>query len=161
MTTREMRSESYDDVPLSALLRSAGSTYSRSVERALVKVGCDDLPLSGSYLITAMHWSGASLEAVIRWMGVTKQAVGQTVDLLVVRGYLERSHDPADRRRVTLTLTPRGAGAAKAARSAIERVDRELQRRVGAVKVAHARGTLVTLMQIGAGGPVAQALDSP
>jgi DNA-binding MarR family transcriptional regulator len=151
MTDRETGSETYDDVPLSALLRSAMGAYSRAVERSLTADGCDDLPSSGSYLITAMHWSGASLEAVIRWMGVTKQAVGQSVDLLVVRGYLERSPSPSDRRRVTLTLTRRGRLAAKAARSAIERVDHELLRRLGAAKVSHTRETLATLLRIDAG----------
>jgi len=148
MTRSTSDAESYDDVPLSALLQAARSTYSRAVDAALSKIGCDDLPSTGSYIISAMHWSGASLEAVIRWMGVTKQAVGQAVDTLVVRGYLERSHDPSDRRRVNLTLTERGRAAGKAARTAIERVDRALEDRLGARKVTDARATLVTLLEM-------------
>lgn len=135
-------------MPLSALLQAARTSYSHAIEAAQVRIGCDDLPATGSYIISAMHWSGASLEAVIRWMGVTKQAVSQAVDTLVVRGYLERSHDPSDRRRVNLSLTERGKEAAKAARLAIERIDRELQHRVGARRVADARATLVTLLEM-------------
>jgi DNA-binding MarR family transcriptional regulator len=138
----------YDDVPLSALLRAARNTYSRAVEVAHSKSGCDDLPANGAYLISAMHWSGASLESVIRWMGVTKQAVGQTVDTLVLRGYLERSQEPLDRRRVNLTLTERGREAGRVARSAIEQVDRKLRDRVGARKVADARATLTALIEL-------------
>jgi DNA-binding MarR family transcriptional regulator len=148
MTRHPTNTESYDDVPLSALLQSARSTYSHAVQAAQSQIGCDDLPATGAYIISAMHWSGASLESVIRWMGVTKQAVGQAVDTLVVRGYLERSHDVSDRRRVNLTLTERGREAGKAARSAIERIDRELRGRVGAGAVAHARATLVTLLEM-------------
>jgi DNA-binding MarR family transcriptional regulator len=148
MTLRPTNMESYHDVPLSALLQSARSTYSHAVQAAQSQIGCDDLPATGGHIISAMHWSGASLESVIRWMGVTKQAVSQAIDTLVVRGYLERSHDPSDRRKVNLTLTERGRDAGKAARSAIERIDRELQGRVGAGKVAHARATLVTLLEM-------------
>ena len=148
MTRLPSNTKSYDDVPLSALLRAARTTYSHAVDAAQGRIGCDDLPATGGYIISAMHWSGASLEAVIRWMSVTKQAVSQAVDTLVVRGYLERSHDSTDRRKVNLTLTERGREAAKAARSAIERIDRELQKRVGARQVADARATLVTLLEI-------------
>jgi len=148
MTRHPTATENYDDVPLSALLQTARSTYSHAVRAAQSQIGCDDLPATGVYIISAMHWSGASLESVVRWMGVTKQAVSQAVDTLVVRGYLERSHDSSDRRRVNLTLTERGRDAGKAARSAIERIDRELQARVGARTLAHARATLVTLLEM-------------
>jgi DNA-binding MarR family transcriptional regulator len=148
MTQLPSSPENYDDVPLSALLQAARITYSHAIDKAHARVGCDDLPTTGGYILSAMHWSGASLEAVIRWMGVTKQAVSQAVDTLVVRGYLERSHDPSDRRRLNLSLTERGKEAAKAARSAIEQVDRELQNRVGTRKVADARATLVTLLEM-------------
>ena len=148
MTRSPATPESYDDVPLSALMQAARDTYSHAVEAAQSRIGCDDLPAGGRFIISAMHWSGASLEAVIRWMGVTKQAVSQAVDALVVRGYLERSRDPTDRRRVHLVLTPRGRAAGKAARHANERVDRELRARVGARKVADTRATLVALLEM-------------
>ena len=141
--------ESYDDVPLSALIRSAQTAYVAAIERAQAAIGCDDLPSSGSYILSAMNWADASLESVLRWMGVSKQAVSQSVDLLVVRGYLKREEDPHDRRRVTLVLTPRGRAAARAAKSGNESVDRELRARVGATSVAHARAAMVALMTIG------------
>jgi len=142
------KTEPFDDVPLSALLQAARATYSHAVRDAQIRVGCGDLPGTGRYIVSAMHWSGASLESVIRWMGVSKQAVGQAVDLLVVRGYLERSRDTLDRRRVNLTLTARGQKAGKAARSAIEGVDRALQDCVGPRHIAHARATLVALLEM-------------
>jgi len=148
MTRHAPTPESYDDVPLSALLQAGRNAYSHAVDTAMSRIGCNDLPATGGYIVSAMHWSGASLEAVIRWMGVTKQAVSQAVDMLVVRGYLERSHDRSDRRKVNLTLTPRGRDAGKAARSAIERVDRELRARVGTRKVASTRATLLTLLEM-------------
>lgn len=149
MKAATTRSENYDDVPLSALLRAALTTYAGAIDRAQAAIGCDDLPRTGNFIISAMNWSDASLEAVIRWMGVSKQAVGQAVDTLVVRGYLKRSHDTKDRRRVNLCLTERGRAAGAAARAAIERVDQELRKRVGSPRVAEARATLAGLIELG------------
>jgi len=148
MAARRAHIENYDDVPLSALLQAARRTYANAARKAQSRAGCTDLPATGEFIINTMHWSDASLEAVVRGMGVTKQAVSQAGDTLVLRGYLERSHDPRDRRRVRLTLTDRGRTAGRAARSAIERVDRELRARVGERDIADTRATLVTLLEM-------------
>jgi DNA-binding MarR family transcriptional regulator len=135
-------------VPLSALLYATRGTYTEAVRQAQAKVGCDDVPASGEVILSAMGWSEASLESVIRRMGVTKQTAGQAVDMLVERGYLERSHDSSDRRRVNLSLTDRGREAGRAARTAIEQVDDDLLARVGAASIAHTRATLIALQEI-------------
>jgi DNA-binding MarR family transcriptional regulator len=149
MTRRGSTGESYDDVPMSALLVAARRPYERAVRRGLRRMGMDDLPPTGSFLLTAMLWSDASLEAVIRWMAVSKQSVGQTVDGLVRRGYLRRTRDRVDRRRVNLSLTERGRKAGTAARSAIELVDRQLRDRVGVRELAASRTTLAALVDLG------------
>ena len=141
--------DSYEDVPLSALVRAARRTYGQAVRRAQEEIGCDDLPRAGGFILTTMSWSDASVEAVVRWMGVSKQAVSQVLDRLVVRGYLERKQDLRDRRRVRLVLTERGRAAAAAARGAIERVDRQLLTRVGRARVNQTRETLVALIELG------------
>ncbi len=148
MTTPAPRRDDYRDVPLSALLYVTRGTYTAAVRRAQAKVGCEDVPASGEAILNAMEWSGASLEAVVRFLGVTKQAVSQTVETLVERGYLERSRDTVDRRRLKLRLTARGHAAGKAGRRGIEEVDRDLIGRVGALRVAHARETLIALLEI-------------
>jgi DNA-binding MarR family transcriptional regulator len=158
MKAQSRTKENYDQVPMPALLYATRGTYTEAVRQAQAKVGFGDVPASGEFILSAMEWSGASLESVVRWMGVTKQAVSQAVEMLVDRGYLERSHDPSDRRRVNLSLTERGHGAGRAARTAIEQVDRELRARVGPEGIAHTRRTLVALREIklktrGRGGP--------
>jgi DNA-binding MarR family transcriptional regulator len=132
-----------------ALLRSARATYARAIRRDLDDAGCGDVPRNGAYVLGAIERFGAPLSEIIRWMGVSKQAAGQVVDALVVRGYLERSADPEDRRRMNLTLTDRGHLAAAAARGAVEKVDRRLSARVGDEHVAHTRQTLAALIEIG------------
>jgi DNA-binding MarR family transcriptional regulator len=138
----------FDDVPLPALLYATRGTYTEAVRRAQAKIGCGDLPGWGATILSAMEWGGSSLASVVRWLGVSKQAVSQIVETLVVRGYLERARDPADRRRVKLTLTARGHAAGRAARSAIEQVDRELLEHVGPRGIAGARATLIALLEI-------------
>src|SRR5580700_9867958 len=60
-----------------------------------------------------------------------------------------RSPDPADRRRLTVSLTERGALAAQATRSAVERVDAALANRVGAEDIRRTRATLAALIDLG------------
>jgi DNA-binding MarR family transcriptional regulator len=143
--------ESFDEPSLPALLRAARRTYGSAVRAALAAAGCDDLPRNGSYVIAAIARTGAPLGQIIDWLGVSKQAAGQLVDTLVTRGYLDRSVDPEDRRRLTITLTERGHAAAAIVRSAVERVDAELVARVGSEHVVHARATLAALIEVGHG----------
>ena len=148
MSPRTPTVDTFEDVPLSALLRAAQRTYAGAVGRAQTELGFDDLPPTGDYIISAMNWSGASLEAVIAWMGVSKQAVSQAVETLVVRGYLLRTPDRNDRRRVNLSLTPRGRQAAVAARAAILGVDKELRARLGSAPVRQTRAALSELIRM-------------
>lgn len=137
------------DVALPALLRAARRTYGLAVGDALAKVGFDDMPRNGSYVIGAIARTGAPLGQIIRQLGVSKQAAGQLVDTLVARGYLDRSVDPEDRRRLMISLTERGAAAAAVLSSVVERVDIELEEGVGPEYVAHTRVTLASLIEVG------------
>ena len=61
---------------------------------------------------------------------MSKQAASQLLDTLVTRGYVRRSLDPVDRRRMIVTLTLRGAEAAVAQAAGVERVDAGLAQHV-------------------------------
>ena len=145
--------EWFDEVSFPALLRTARRTYGSAVRAALAEAGCDDMPRNGSYVVGAIDRTGAPLSQIITELGVSKQAAGQLVDTLVARGYLERSPDPDDRRRLTITLTERGHAAAATVRAAVEQVDAALLDAVGAEYVAHTRATLGALIQAGAHHP--------
>jgi DNA-binding MarR family transcriptional regulator len=140
----------YETVALPALLRAARRTYGAALRAAQAEAGFGDIPRNGSYLLGAISRTGSPLGAVIREMGMTKQAAGQLVDTLVVRGYLDRSTDLEDRRRMTVALTERGRLAASAGAAVAARVEAELVARVGADHVAHTRATLAALVGIGA-----------
>jgi DNA-binding MarR family transcriptional regulator len=137
---------SADDVPLPALLRAALLAYGSAIRQAMAAAGFDDVPRNGIYVIGAISRTAAPLGTIIEWLGVSKQAGGQLVDTLVARGYLDRSIDPEDRRRLKVALTERGRALAAVSRATVERVDAALRRSVGAEYVAHTRATLTALI---------------
>jgi len=148
MDDAEPREHWYDDVAFPALLRAARTAYGDAIRAALDEIGCADVPRNGAFVLGGLARNRAPMGEVVRGLGVSKQAGSQVVDTLVVRGYLERTPDPDDRRRMTVALTERGRVAATASRSAVERVDTALAARVGAEAVASARaalGALITL----------------
>jgi DNA-binding MarR family transcriptional regulator len=133
-----------------ALLRAARHAYGSAIRDALAEAGCDDVPRNGIFVLGAIARTGAPLSDIIEQLGLSKQAAGQLVDTLVIRGYLDRSIDPEDRRRLRVALTERGEAAATVIRAAVQRTDSALAARVGAEYVAHTRATLASLIAGGA-----------
>ncbi|MGE5675835.1 MAG: MarR family winged helix-turn-helix transcriptional regulator [Mycobacterium leprae] len=60
---------------------------------------------------------GASLTDVADHLGITRAAGSTLIDRLVQGGWVNRVPDPAERRRVILTLTAEGAGLLQQART--------------------------------------------
>lgn len=141
--------DALDEIVIPALLRHARSTYGTAMRRALDEAGYDDIPANGLYVIGALAMTEMQLAEIIRDLRVTKQAAGQLVDALVLRGYLTRDVDPGDRRRLTVALTERGRAAAATQAGAREAIDAELLARVGAEKIRHCREVLAALFDIG------------
>jgi DNA-binding MarR family transcriptional regulator len=142
----------YDRIAIPALLRHARNTYGEAMRRALNKAGYDDIPGNGLYVIGGLALGGVGdvpLGQLIRELKISKQAAGQLVDALVLRGYLERTMDPNDRRKLTVGLTERGRAAAAVQTSAREAIDAELLAVVGSEAVALTRRSLAVLIDIG------------
>ena len=137
----------YDNWSTPALLRRARDVYRSAIRTSLVEAGYDDMPRDGAYVVGGVARSGAPLGELIKQMGVSKQAGGQLVDTLVARGYLDRSVDAEDRRRLTITLTERGQSAAAVVRSTVDQVDAQLVERVGAESFANTLATLASLIE--------------
>jgi DNA-binding MarR family transcriptional regulator len=137
-----------DEIVMPALLRHARATYGIAMRRALNEAGFDDVPKNGLYVIggLAMGAGGVPLGQLVRELGVSKQAAGQLVDTLVLRGYLARTVDGEDRRKLTVTLTERGRAAATTQAAVREKIDAELIARVGQENVKRTRRTLAALI---------------
>lgn len=144
---------SIDDIPMSALLRAARPAYGGAIRAALREAGFEDVPKNGAYVIGAISRAGAPLADIIRGLGTSKQAAGQLIDTLVLRGYVERREDKEDRRKLTMALTTTGEEAAAVIRKAANGVDAKLRKRAGEKAVAEARKVLFQLIAIANEGP--------
>lgn len=137
-----------DEIAIPALLRAARGAYGHAIQARLVSAGFDDLPRNGPFVLGGMANRGGNAGDLVRQLGVSKQAAGQLIDVLVLRGYLEREPNPEDRRRMTIVVTERGRAAATAVRAGIEEVDGELASRLTATELAAFRSGLVELCAI-------------
>jgi DNA-binding MarR family transcriptional regulator len=138
----------HDDIAIPALLRAARGAYGHRIRGRLAAAGFDDLPRNGPFVLGGMANRGGAAGDLIRQLGVSKQAASQLVDVLVLRGYLDRQVDPDDRRRMTIALTERGRAAAAAVRAGVEEVDDELALRLSAAQLAGLRAGLEALCAI-------------
>jgi DNA-binding MarR family transcriptional regulator len=142
---------SADTVSMPALLRHAREAYSASMRSALDAAGYDDIPKNGLYVIGGLARAAGAhpLSQLIEELRLSKQAAGQLVDILVMRGYLKRDVDHEDRRRLKIGLTERGRAAAQVLHAAGVTVDEELISRVGPKDIEIARRILFALVDIG------------
>lgn len=152
----------YETVVIPALLRHARTTYGLAMHRALAEAGYDDIPKNGMYVIggMALGSNAIPLGQLIKELRVSKQAAGQLVDTLVLRGYLKRAEDPEDRRKSNVTLTERGRAAASVQAAAREKIDVQLIERVGADNVQRTRRTLAALIDMGHESPEAESEEN-
>lgn len=137
-----------EDVPIPALLRAARGAYGDAVREALAAAGFDDLPRNGPFVLGGIANRGVTAGDIVRELRVSKQATAQLLDTLVLRGYLERSPDPDDRRRLTLEPTARGRAAAAEVRAAVESVDAELAGMLSAAQLGGLRAGLLALVEV-------------
>jgi len=63
--------------------------------------------------------TGAGLSATAEFLGLTLPSTSKLVDHMVRSGYLARDDNAADRRRMTLRLTPRGDALLKGAQASV------------------------------------------
>ena len=138
-----------EDVVMPALLGRARQTYGEAIRAALFKAGFDDMPKRGSFVVGSLARNGEAQQAFAEGMGISKQAASQLVDALATRGYVVRKPDPDDRRKMIVSLTPRGTEAAAVSRKAIAKVDAAVMRRITEEDRAGAFRVLGALMDVG------------
>jgi DNA-binding MarR family transcriptional regulator len=141
----------FEEIVIPALLRHARTTYGLAMRKALDDAGYDDIPKNGLYIIGGMALGAKTipLSVLIKELGISKQGAGQLVDTLVLRGYLERTEDAGDRRKLNIVLTKRGRAAAAIQAAAREKIDAELLARVGNENILRTRKTLASLIDMG------------
>ena len=135
------------------LMRAARGAYAQSIRAHLHAIGVDDLPRNGAFILAGIDPTGGPRQDLPTGLGVSKQAVSQLIDVLVSRGYLTRSPDPGDRRRISLELTGRGQRSSTRCCRGVEDVDQRLLEQVSAEQVEAMRVVLATLAEIKVSGP--------
>ncbi|HEY1688936.1 MAG TPA: MarR family transcriptional regulator [Solirubrobacteraceae bacterium] len=136
-----------DERATPTLMRAARGVYAQAIRVQLQAIGIDDMPRNGAFVVTRLHFDGPTQEMFAE-LGVSKQAFSQLIDTLVLRGHIERSPDPEDRRRVVLTLTARGKEAAEAVMRAVDAVDEQLGERISPEQIETMREGLIALAEI-------------
>ena len=91
----------------------------RSIRAEMRSHRAPDVSVSQFRTLLFVGWHrGVSLSAVAEHIGLTLPSMSKMIDGLVARRLVKREEDPADRRRVTLSLTPQGKAMGEAARAA-------------------------------------------
>ena len=147
MTDRESGSR-YDTLSIPGLLRRARKAYGNLITQEFAEAGFDDMPRHGAYVLARVYGDSSASADFARDLSISKQAVSQLIDTMVMRGYLARTPDTEDRRRMVLALTPRGEEAATAGWRAASEADAELASRLSPEGVAALRAGLITLCQM-------------
>ena len=141
----------WEELALPVLLGEGRMTYGRAIRTGYAEAGFDDIPKLGPRLLGGILRNGGTVGSasnVGRDFGISKQAASKLIDILVIRGYVSRGVDPDDRRKLTLELTDRGRAAAEVGWEATDRVDRELEAKVGADAIRQVRATVGALVEL-------------
>ena len=139
--------------PSSALLRTAYNVLAARIFASVVSgTNFDDLrPSHGNVMEQLELEDGLRLTDLATRAGITPQSMGELVDDLEVKGYVERLPDPADRRAKRIYLTDRGRKNARIAKRATADVENYLAELLGQQRYHLLRGTLEDIIAAEAG----------
>ncbi len=120
-------------LPSSALLRTAYNALAARIFASVVSgTDFDDLrPSHGNAMEQLEIEDGLRLTDLAARAGITVQSMGELVDDLEVKGYVERRPDPGDRRAKRIYLTNRGLKNARVAKRVTAEVEDYLAELLG------------------------------
>ncbi len=130
------------ELPLPGLLEIAAEAMFEDFRRELVAAGYGDIRPTHGCVFRFVRDDGMRLTELATAAGLTKQSLGEIVDDLADRGYVERLPDPADRRAKLIHLTARGKDAQAAGLQLFAKVEAGWAERYGAKRIAQLRALL-------------------
>jgi DNA-binding MarR family transcriptional regulator len=135
--------------PTSALLRTAYNALAAGIYRSVVDAGGKDLrPAHGNVLEMLAIEDGLRLTDIAGRAGMATQSMGELVDDLVRKGYIERREDAADRRAKRIHLTVKGRAHADASWVAVDRTEQHLRAVLGVDGYDRLRADLATVAEV-------------
>jgi DNA-binding MarR family transcriptional regulator len=129
------------EVNTTYLLGRAHKVLNERIREGVVAAG-HPIRAAHSAVFVNIDRDGSRLTRLAERAAMTPQAMGELVDDLVARGYLERVPDPADRRAKLIVLTDLGYQALQAALDTILDIEAELLAALGAGGLAKLQRTL-------------------
>jgi DNA-binding MarR family transcriptional regulator len=132
------------------LHRAARAFNNRALEKLRAR-GHEKLGLVHMNLLPHLDLDGTRLTMLAERVGSTKQAVGQLVDELVARGYIERNPDPSDGRGTLVCFTETGWQFLADAQTIKLEIESEYQIALGATTWKNLNKSLQALLQFEAG----------
>lgn len=132
---------------LAILIVAANRCVADRLGAAVATVGGETMRPSFGFVIRAVAAERPTVSRLAELLGVTKQAASRLADDMVSLGYLERTGDPADRRRTQLRLSPTGERVWVRARAESEAMEAELRERFGDEPVGHLRALLTDFVE--------------
>jgi DNA-binding MarR family transcriptional regulator len=134
---------------LGALLRLAHQSIVRRVIGGLSEAGVDDVQPAHFAPMQALwdYPGGLRVTELAGKARITKQSMGELVEQLALRGYVERVPDPEDGRARRIRITPLGRKLSRMARKRVRDVEADWSRRIGAKRIEEFRKTLRMLLE--------------
>ena len=131
------------------LLRTAYNVLSAAIYRAIAGTGATDMrPAHGNAMEMLAIEDGLRLTDIAARAGMAPQSMGELVDDLVAKGYLERHEDPTDRRAKRIYLTEKGHATTVASKVALRQVEEKISEIVGAQQYRQMRHNLAAITQL-------------
>ncbi len=139
--------------PTQTLLFLAYSRSSRDLEEAIHSGGHPSLQPKHGAVFAQLTEAGTRSTTLARGAGVTKASMGQLIDELESRGYVERRADPSDRRAKLVVPTAKALDVLRILREFNQRWERRQRRRLGREAYDSLRSSLETLAADKSGTP--------
>jgi DNA-binding MarR family transcriptional regulator len=133
---------SLSQIPLAGLLAIASEAMFLQFRADLVEAGYGDIRPTHGCVFRFVRGEGMRLTELAVLAGMTKQSVGEVVDDLAARGYVERFPDPADRRAKLIRLTERGKEAQGIGFGLFSAIEKRWGERYGTERIAQLRQLL-------------------
>jgi DNA-binding MarR family transcriptional regulator len=129
-------------VTLPALMELASAAMYVDFRKHLDDTPYTDIRPTHGCVFRFVRGEGMRLTELASRAGLTKQSVGEIVDDLTRRGYIERFPDPTDKRAKLIRLTEKGLDAQRIGFASFEKLEAEWAETFGAERIAALRSLL-------------------
>jgi DNA-binding MarR family transcriptional regulator len=131
-----------NQIPLPGLLEMASEAMFGEFRAELIEAGYGDIRPTHGCVFRFVREDGLRLTDLAQMADMTKQSIGEIVDDLASRGYLERFPDPDDKRAKLIRLTAKGEEAQSIGFGLFVTLEQRWGERYGAGRIAEMRELL-------------------